>query len=441
MTQSENSFAPAIDLVEGDGDALERAELAYLLRGARVPAHARLALLAGQNEDGGWTPPWIDSAVTAYSGVSVTCHRLARAWACGISLDAPELAAAKRFLIERQLGAGSFEEDVAVSAYAPGWLKPGDARAAAFITANAGFWLAMLGEPGAAARASAALAPHAQDLAYAQTRWLRAALRWRLLGRETHEKDLDALGDALPGFDAEDAAWMLQTLMAAGLPAFSSVVESGIARLLSLRGASGAWERGGAPSARQTLDALGAMRACGLPLLGEGGYRVERIPGDEAPALIQDLARLLIDAVDGGASVGFLPPLSRADALEYARGVAAAVAGGGRVLLVAKADGRVVGTGQLDLAQRANGRHRAEVAKVMTLSAWRGRGVGRSLMLALEDEARRQGRSTLVLDTRQGDSSEALYQSLSWVKAGVLPRYARSASGDLHDTVFYYKLV
>jgi len=171
---------------------------------------------------------------------------------------------------------------------------------------------------------------------------------------------------------------------------------------------------------------LGALRACGLSLLGKGGFRVERIDGEDAAALIPDLARLLLDAVDGGASVGYLPPLGRAEAIEYARSVADAVAAGGRVLLVARANGRIIAMGQLDLAQRPNGRHRAEVAKVMTLSAWRGRGVGRGVMLALEDEARRLGRSTLVLDTRPGDSSEALYQSLSWGKAGVLPPHPRS---------------
>lgn len=441
MTQSETGFARAIALVERDGSALERAELAYLLRGTPLPEDARKALLAGQREDGGWTPPWIDPSALDYSGIGATCHRLAGAWACGIPTDAPEIRTAAAFLVARQSAPGAFAEDAAVAAMAPDWLKPDSPLASAYLTANAGFWLAMLGERAAAERAEGALARGAPEEAYAQTRWLRAALRWRLLGRETREHDLDALGDTLPGFDVEDLAWMLQTLMAAGLPAFSSLAEAGVARLIGLRGVSGAWERSGPPSVRLTLDALGALRACGLPLMGQGGYRVERVPGEEASALIPDLARLLLDAVDGGASVGFLPPLSRAEALEYARGVAAAVAARGRILLVARVDGRVIGTGQLDLSQRANGLHRAEVAKVMTLGAWRGRGVGRSLMLALEDEARRLGRSTLVLDTRQGDSSEALYQSLGWVKAGIVPRYARSASGHLHDTVFYYKLV
>jgi len=441
MTQSDTGLARAIAFVEQSGTPLERAELAYLLRGTPLPNDARSALLAGQREDGGWPSPWVDPSVKSYSGIGATCHQLARAWACGIPMDTPEIRSALGFLVARQIEHGAFEEDITVAALAPDWLKPGNPLARAYLTANAGFWLAILGGHAGAARAEGALAREAAGEAYAQTRWLRAALRWRLLGRETREHDLDTLGDSLPGFYAEDLAWMLQTLMAAGLPAFSSLAEAGVARLMGLRGVSGAWERDGAPSVRLTLDALCALRACGLPLPGQGGCRVERVPSEEASALIPDLARLLLDAVDGGASVGFLPPLSRAEALEYARGVATAVAAGGRVLLVARMDGRVIGTGQLDLAQRANGRHRAEVAKVMTLGAWRGRGVGRSLMLALEDEARRLGRSTLVLDTRRGDSSEALYQSLGWVKAGVVPRYARSASGDLHDTVFYYKIV
>ncbi|MEO6063636.1 MAG: GNAT family N-acetyltransferase [Thermoflexales bacterium] len=441
MTQSDIGFSRAIALVVRDGNALEQVELAYLLRGSALSEDARRALLTEQREDGGWTPPWIEANALNYSGIGATCLRLARAWACGFPADTPEIRSAVRFLVARQGGDGAFEEDISVAAVAPDWLKPGNPSARAYVTANAGFWLAMLGERGAAVRAEGALAREAGDADYAQTRWLRAALRWRLLGRERRDHDLDALGDALPGFDAGDLAWMLQTLMTAGLPAFSSVAEAGVARLIGLRGGFGAWERGGAPSVRLTLDALGALRASGLPLLGQGDYRVERVVGEDAIALIADLARLLLDAVDGGASVGYLPPLSRADALDYARAVAAAVLAGGRVLLVARADGRVIGTGQLDLALRANGLHRAEVAKVMTLSAWRGRGVGRSLMLALEDEARRLGRSTLVLDTRQGDSSEALYQSLGWVQVGVVQRYARSASGALHNTVFYYKLV
>ena len=154
------------------------------------------------------------------------------------------------------------------------------------------------------------------------------------------------------------------------------------------------------------------------------------------------LVALLRDAVDSGASIGFLPPLSEGEALEYWRSVRAAVAEGSRVLFAARdAAGETIGSAQLDLALRANGRHRAEVAKVMVHRRARRQGVGRALMLAAEAEARRLGRSTLVLDTRHGDPSEILYRSLGWERAGEIPRYARSADGTLHTTAFYFKLL
>ncbi|MBX7214834.1 MAG: GNAT family N-acetyltransferase, partial [Thermoflexales bacterium] len=183
-----------------------------------------------------------------------------------------------------------------------------------------------------------------------------------------------------------------------------------------------------------------ALRAVGLPLRGSG-WRLRALEGREAAALAPAHAALLADAGVGGASVGYLPPLSDTEGLRYANGVADAVAGGGRVLLAALAGEHLIGAAQLDLSPRQNGRHRAEVAKVLVLRAWRGRGVARSLMLALDDTARRLGRSTLVLDTRAGDPSEALYRGVGWTHIGSIPRYARSASGALHATAFYYKLV
>lgn len=151
---------------------------------------------------------------------------------------------------------------------------------------------------------------------------------------------------------------------------------------------------------------------------------------------------LLRDVVDGGASVGFLPPLGAEEAGGYWDGVARALEGGGRRLWIARnAAGVLAGTVQLDLEQRANGNHRAELTKLMVLTATRRQGLGRALMEAAETEARRLGRTTLVLDTRQGDPSELLYLGLGWQRAGAIPRYARSADGTLHATVFYFKLL
>jgi len=161
----------------------------------------------------------------------------------------------------------------------------------------------------------------------------------------------------------------------------------------------------------------------------------------QAEQRLPELAALLQDAVNSGAAVGFLPPLGLVEAADYWSEVVSAINGAGRILLVATADGALLGTVQLDPASRPNGRHRAEVTKVIVHSRYRRQGVGRALMLAVEAEAARLGRTTLVLDTRLGDSGEALYTSLGYQRAGIIPNYARSADGTLHATLIMYKLL
>jgi ribosomal protein S18 acetylase RimI-like enzyme len=169
---------------------------------------------------------------------------------------------------------------------------------------------------------------------------------------------------------------------------------------------------------------------------------IEPLDAAGARARAKELADILIDCVDDGASVGFLPPLALDEASAYWRGVADAIAEGSRVLLVAGPPGGPAdGTVQLDLAMRANGLHRAEVVRLLVHRRARRRGLGRALMDAIEAEARARGRTTLVLDTREGDPSERLYQSLGWQRLGVIPRYARSATGALDGSAFYYKLL
>src|SRR5205807_1812789 len=132
--------------------------------------------------------------------------------------------------------------------------------------------------------------------------------------------------------------------------------------------------------------------------------QILRLNAAQTEQRLPELAALLQDAVNGGAAVGFLPPLAPAEAAAYWREVIAAVAGTGRILLIAVQDGGLAGTVQLDPATRPNGLHRAEVTKVVVHSAHRRQGVGRALMLAVEAEAARAGRTTLVLDTRLGDA-------------------------------------
>ncbi|MFM9108560.1 MAG: N-acetyltransferase family protein [Chloroflexota bacterium] len=161
--------------------------------------------------------------------------------------------------------------------------------------------------------------------------------------------------------------------------------------------------------------------------------RADRLTASEVAAL----AELLAAVVDGGASVGFLPPLERDRAEAYWRGVERS----GATLLLAEVDGVLAGTIQLQLAESENGAHRAEVCKLLVLPGFRRRGLGRALLAAVEAEAGRSGRSLLVLDTREGDPSNALYASAGWTEGGRIPSWARSASGALDGTVFWYRLL
>jgi len=162
-------------------------------------------------------------------------------------------------------------------------------------------------------------------------------------------------------------------------------------------------------------------------------WRIERISSLEER--IEELAELLIEVVEDGASIGFLPPVSRAEALDYWNSVLKPDV----CLLVAVMNERVAGTVQVHYTTKANGSHRAEIAKLMTSPANRRNGIGRALMQRAEQTARENDVSLLVLDTREGDPSNLLYGSIGYIQAGMIPDYAKSANGELHATVLYYK--
>jgi len=149
------------------------------------------------------------------------------------------------------------------------------------------------------------------------------------------------------------------------------------------------------------------------------------------------LVALLIDAVDDGASIGFIAPLKKDDALAYWRGVREEM-DGGLLLLGAYEGNRLVGSVQLAPSPKRNGRHRAEVQKLLVLREIRGRGVGEALMHAVEGEARRLGRWLLVLDTATS-AAERLYRKLGYQRAGAIPEFAESSAGGFDATVLYYK--
>jgi GNAT superfamily N-acetyltransferase len=158
-------------------------------------------------------------------------------------------------------------------------------------------------------------------------------------------------------------------------------------------------------------------------------------------AHLPDLVALLREGVDGDAGLGFVAPLDAATAERYWLGVARETSDGARVVLLASRENRLAGSAQLDLCRRPNGLHRAEVQKVMVFERERRQGVGRALMEAIEREARREGRSTLHLDTFEGGVAEALYRSAGWTRTGAIPQFASRAGGRLGTTVIYHKLL
>lgn len=165
--------------------------------------------------------------------------------------------------------------------------------------------------------------------------------------------------------------------------------------------------------------------------------RVTALDGDQ----IAQLADLLTDCVDGGASVSFMHPLSTATARAFWTGIAADLASGARALLIAEDDQGIVGTVQLILAQPENQPHRADLAKMLVHPRTRRRGLGSALMAAAESMARECGKTLLVLDATTGSDAERLYGRLGWTRVGVIPDYALLSHGGLSGTTVFYKAV
>jgi len=151
------------------------------------------------------------------------------------------------------------------------------------------------------------------------------------------------------------------------------------------------------------------------------------------------LCRLLIDCVEGGASVSFMQPMTRAKAETFWNSVAEGLGRNDRALVVAEdADGEILGTAQAIWAEPENQPHRADVAKMLVRRSARRRGVGALVLAAAERAALEAGKTLLVLDTASADA-ERLYERAGWQRVGTVPRYALMPDGPFCSTVFYYK--
>ncbi|MCM3720300.1 GNAT family N-acetyltransferase [Fictibacillus phosphorivorans] len=167
------------------------------------------------------------------------------------------------------------------------------------------------------------------------------------------------------------------------------------------------------------------------------GLAVEIITIKRVDKYIEELSDLLIKVVHGGASIGFLPPLKKDVSDAFWRSCVTPDI----IFIAAKVDNKIAGTVQLHLCTKPNGTHRAEVAKLMVHPNFRLQGIARQLMNEIENRAKQEERSLLVLDTREGDSANVLYQSLGFIEAGRIPNFAQSETGNLDTTILYYKTI
>jgi GNAT superfamily N-acetyltransferase len=154
---------------------------------------------------------------------------------------------------------------------------------------------------------------------------------------------------------------------------------------------------------------------------------------------VESLATVLIDCVEGGASVSFMHPLTRDRAVTFWRRVAQDVATDKRALLVAEDEQGCCGTVQLILDLPENQPHRADLAKLLVHRRARRQGLGAALVRAAETTARECGKTLLVLDAVTDGDAARLYARLGWVRAGDVPNYALMPRGGFCSTTFFYR--
>ena len=155
---------------------------------------------------------------------------------------------------------------------------------------------------------------------------------------------------------------------------------------------------------------------------------------------LRELGDVLIDCVEGGASVSFMFPMTRAKADSFWQDAAAGVARGARILIVAENEaGRIIGTVSVLLDLPENQPHRGDLAKMLVHRSARRLGVGAQLLAAAERAAVDAGRTLLVLDTVTGTDAERLYAANGWMRVGEIPNYALWPDGRECPTTVYYK--
>jgi GNAT superfamily N-acetyltransferase len=166
---------------------------------------------------------------------------------------------------------------------------------------------------------------------------------------------------------------------------------------------------------------------------------IRRLSAAEGRQYVGALADVLLDCVQGGASVSFMASLTKPEAEAFFEQVVEGVERGERILLAAFLDSELLGTVQILTATPPNQPHRADIAKLLVHRSARGQGVATRLMEKVEEASRSAGKTLLVLDTVTGGDAERLYMRLGWTKTGVIPKYALFPDGRFCDTTVFWK--
>ncbi len=166
---------------------------------------------------------------------------------------------------------------------------------------------------------------------------------------------------------------------------------------------------------------------------------IARFDAQQARASLPSLAELLVDAVDGGASMGFMSPFTLEQSMAFWDGVVTAVDAGNTALLVAVDGETIEGSVQVKFVPMANQQHRVDISKLIVHRRARGKGISTRLMREADEVTRSAGRYLMVLDTATGSLADSIYPHLGWQQCGIIPSYALNPDGSLADATFYWK--
>lgn len=166
---------------------------------------------------------------------------------------------------------------------------------------------------------------------------------------------------------------------------------------------------------------------------------IRRLDAAEARDRLGELADVLLDCVAGGASVSFMADMTRAEALAFWERVAVGVEAGGRILIVAEIEGRLLGTVQVVASGIPNQPHRSDLSKMLVHREGRRRGLGALMLAEAERASAEAGWWLMVLDTVIDSEGDRLYARGGWTRVGDIPNFALWPDGRLCGTRYYYK--